>query len=41
MMKLTIALIFAFLTTAVHAEIYNYSCNACDLFTKRGKPPIA
>jgi hypothetical protein len=30
MMKLTIALIFAFLSaTAVHAEIYNYSCNAC------------
>ena len=29
-----IALIFAFLsTTAVHAEIYNYSCNAC-LFPK-------
>jgi hypothetical protein len=30
MMKLTIALIFAFLsTTAVYAEIYNYSCKAC------------
>jgi hypothetical protein len=30
MMKLTIALIFAFLsTTAVHAELFNYSCNAC------------
>jgi hypothetical protein len=30
MMKLTIALFFAFLpTTAVYAEIYNYSCNAC------------
>jgi len=29
-MKLTIALIFAFLsTTAVYAEIYNYSCKAC------------
>jgi hypothetical protein len=29
-MKLTIALIFAFLSTnAVHAEIYNYSCNPC------------
>jgi hypothetical protein len=29
-MRLTIALIFAFLyTSAVHAEIYNYSCNAC------------
>jgi hypothetical protein len=39
MMKPTIALIFAFLifaflsTTVVHAEIYNYSCNAC-LFPK-------
>jgi hypothetical protein len=33
MMKLTVAL-FAFLsTTAVHAEIYNYSCKAC-LFPK-------
>ena len=30
MMNLTIALIFAFLsTTAVHAETYNYSCNVC------------
>jgi hypothetical protein len=30
MMKLTIALIFAFLSaTAVYAEIYNYSCKAC------------
>ena len=30
MMKLTIALIFAFLsTTAVDAEVYNYSCKAC------------
>jgi hypothetical protein len=30
MMKLTIALIFAFLsTTAAYAEIYNYSCKAC------------
>jgi hypothetical protein len=30
MMKLTIALILAFLsTTAVYAEIYNYSCKAC------------
>ena len=30
MMKLTAALIFASLsTTAVHAEIYNYSCKAC------------
>ena len=29
-MKLTIALIFAFLsTTTVYAEIYNYSCKAC------------
>ena len=29
-MKLTIAVIFAFLsTTAVYAEIYNYSCKAC------------
>ena len=29
-MKLTIALIFAFLSaTAVYAEIYNYSCKAC------------
>jgi hypothetical protein len=29
MMKLTVALIFAFLsTTAVYAEIYNYSCKA-------------
>jgi hypothetical protein len=29
-MKLTIALIFAFLfTTAVYAETYNYSCKAC------------
>ena len=30
MMKLTIALIFASLsTTVVYAEIYNYSCKAC------------
>jgi hypothetical protein len=30
MMKLTIALFFAFLsTTAVYAESYNYSCKAC------------
>ena len=30
MTKLTIALIFALLpTTAVYAEIYNYSCKAC------------
>ena len=30
MVKLTIALIFAFLSaTAVYAEIYNYSCKAC------------
>ena len=30
MMKLAIALIFALLpTTAVYAEIYNYSCKAC------------
>jgi hypothetical protein len=30
MMKLTIALMFAFLSaTAVYAEIYNYSCKAC------------
>lgn len=29
-MKLTIAVIFAFLsTTAVYAETYNYSCKAC------------
>ena len=29
-MKLTMALIFAFSsTTAVHADIYNYACNAC------------
>jgi hypothetical protein len=29
-MKLTIALILAFIpTTAVYAEIYNYSCKAC------------
>jgi hypothetical protein len=36
MMKLTIAFIFAFLsTTAVYAAIYNYSCRAC-LFPSDG-----
>jgi hypothetical protein len=34
MMKLTIAVVFVFLTIATaHAEIYNYSCHAC-LFPK-------
>jgi hypothetical protein len=35
--KLTIALIFAFLsTTAVYAEIFNYSCKVCATPTKIG-----